>query len=329
MMHRVLPLFLLLGLTLPAAGALVLGPEKPVSPITTGPSSEDDRLSDAATDGTDFLVVWSSGWSTVHGVFAAKVAENGAVSPKPSLRLDSRDAIDVRVVWAGDAYLVLWTDTTRGILGARIDRDGNLIAPPFLVSTWKYVHAAAWDGRRVVAISNIPGGTKILVLGPSGNVVRETDVPGVPIGGEARLLAAGGGFVLVWANNQRVGNAAVRAMRISPDGDAEAPVDLPQAQSLGVSFDADTDGERIGVANQVVASGALLEASRGLVKSILANGPLALARCIYVVNQGADLPLDDALELEAKVFGELTATADMREGTSAFLEKRAPAFRGS
>jgi len=89
------------------------------------------------------------------------------------------------------------------------------------------------------------------------------------------------------------------------------------------------EAHRIGLANQVVASGALLEASRGLVKSILANGPLALARCIYVVNQGADLPLDEALELEAKVFGELAATADMREGTSAFLEKRAPAFRGS
>ena len=90
-----------------------------------------------------------------------------------------------------------------------------------------------------------------------------------------------------------------------------------------------TEAHRIGLANQVVAPAMLMEASRGMAKAMLANGPLALARCIEVVNQGADLPLDEALALEARVFGELAATEDMREGTSAFLEKRAPAFRGS
>lgn len=85
---------------------------------------------------------------------------------------------------------------------------------------------------------------------------------------------------------------------------------------------------RIGLANQVVTPAMLLEAARGMAMAMLANGPLALARCIEVVNRGADMPLDDACALEAKVFSELAATDDMREGTSAFLEKRAPAFRG-
>lgn len=90
-----------------------------------------------------------------------------------------------------------------------------------------------------------------------------------------------------------------------------------------------TEAHRIGLANQVVPAAALLDAARGMVKAMLANGPLALARCIDVVNEGADMTLDNALALEAKVFGELAATEDMREGASAFLEKRAPAFRGS
>jgi enoyl-CoA hydratase len=90
-----------------------------------------------------------------------------------------------------------------------------------------------------------------------------------------------------------------------------------------------TEAHRIGLANQVVAAGALLDAARAMVRAMLANAPLALARCIEVVNQGADRPLGDALELEAGVFGELAATEDMREGTSAFLEKRPPTFRGS
>ena len=86
---------------------------------------------------------------------------------------------------------------------------------------------------------------------------------------------------------------------------------------------------RIGLANKVVAPAMLMEAARGVVTAMMANGPLALARCIEVVNRGADLPLDDACALEARVFSELAATEDMREGTSAFLEKRAPAFRGN
>lgn len=85
---------------------------------------------------------------------------------------------------------------------------------------------------------------------------------------------------------------------------------------------------RIGLANQVVAHAMLIEAARGMAHAMMANGPLALAACIDVVNRGADMPLDDACALEAKVFSELAATEDMREGTSAFLEKRVPAFRG-
>ncbi len=90
-----------------------------------------------------------------------------------------------------------------------------------------------------------------------------------------------------------------------------------------------TEAYRIGLANQVVTPAMLLEAARGMANAMMANGPLALAGCIDVVNRGADMPLDDACALEAKVFSELAATQDMREGTSAFLEKRAPSFRGS
>jgi enoyl-CoA hydratase len=87
---------------------------------------------------------------------------------------------------------------------------------------------------------------------------------------------------------------------------------------------------RIGLVNRVTAAEEqVVEVARAILRIMLSNAPLALARCIDVVNRGADLPLEEALALEAKLFGGLTATEDMREGTSAFLEKRAPAFRGS
>jgi enoyl-CoA hydratase len=73
----------------------------------------------------------------------------------------------------------------------------------------------------------------------------------------------------------------------------------------------------------------LLATAKTMLQQMLANAPLALAGCIDVVNRGLDVPLDEALALEATQFGVLIATQDTAEGTTAFLEKRAPRFRGA
>jgi enoyl-CoA hydratase len=84
-----------------------------------------------------------------------------------------------------------------------------------------------------------------------------------------------------------------------------------------------------GLVNAVYPVEALMDVARSIAKEISANGPLALAHAIHVVAQGAGMPLDHALALESKHFGELGRSADMREGTRAFLEKRAPSFQGN
>jgi enoyl-CoA hydratase len=84
---------------------------------------------------------------------------------------------------------------------------------------------------------------------------------------------------------------------------------------------------RIGLVDEVAEPEALLERCEALLKEILANGPGALAAALAAIRGGPDLPLDDALELEAELFAELCSRDEMKEGTSAFLEKRDPAFR--
>jgi enoyl-CoA hydratase len=86
---------------------------------------------------------------------------------------------------------------------------------------------------------------------------------------------------------------------------------------------------RLGIVNRVVPAAELLASARSMIEQMLANAPLALARCIDVVDRGADASLDEALALEAAAFGALAATHDMREGTAAFVEKRPPKFIGS
>lgn len=89
------------------------------------------------------------------------------------------------------------------------------------------------------------------------------------------------------------------------------------------------EAHRIGLVNRVVPGADLIVAATALLQSMLANGPLALAHCIEAVNSGYDLPLTDAMTLEATAFGLLAATGDKREGTRAFLEKRAAKFTGA
>ena len=90
------------------------------------------------------------------------------------------------------------------------------------------------------------------------------------------------------------------------------------------------EAHRIGLVNRVVGTAEdAVNAARAMLEQMLANGPLALAHCIEAVNRGAEISLEEALSLEAASFGLLAGTEDMREGTSAFLEKRAAAFRGA
>ena len=94
----------------------------------------------------------------------------------------------------------------------------------------------------------------------------------------------------------------------------------------GETIDAE-EACRIGLVNRVVPHGLLIESATVLLRQILANGPLAIAACIDAVDRGLDMPLEGGLALEATHFGLLAATSDMKEGTKAFLEKRAAEFK--
>ena len=83
-----------------------------------------------------------------------------------------------------------------------------------------------------------------------------------------------------------------------------------------------------GLVNQVVPPDQLLAAAETMARKIIANPPLAVQYCLEAVEQGLNMSIEQGLFLESTLFGVSFATEDMREGTRAFLEKRAPRFAG-
>jgi enoyl-CoA hydratase len=85
---------------------------------------------------------------------------------------------------------------------------------------------------------------------------------------------------------------------------------------------------RINLVNRVVEGAQLLSESLALAGEIATLAPLAISACLEAVTRGQTLPLEEGLKLEAELFSRLFNTEDVREGTLAFLEKRAPVFKG-
>ncbi len=85
---------------------------------------------------------------------------------------------------------------------------------------------------------------------------------------------------------------------------------------------------RVGLVNHVYEPAELLPAAEALAKKIIANAPLAVKFAMEAIEHGMEMPQEEGLFLEATLFGLCCATDDMREGTRAFLEKRAAQFEG-
>jgi enoyl-CoA hydratase/carnithine racemase len=85
---------------------------------------------------------------------------------------------------------------------------------------------------------------------------------------------------------------------------------------------------RIGLVNEVVQATDLITRAEAILKKIASNGPIAVKFALEATNKGVETSQAEGLLLEASYFGLCAATEDKREGTTAFLEKRTPRFRG-
>lgn len=201
-------------------------------------------------------------------------------------------------------------------------------------------------GRAFVAGADIAelerhGGIAAKALSRRGQLVfNRLEALPKPVIAAVNGFALGGGCELAMACHVRIASDAARfgqpevKLGLIPGygGTQRLPRLVGKGRALQLLLTGETidaaEAFRIGLVNRVVPGADLITTATQMVGQMLANAPLALSTCIEMVNRGYDLSMGDALHMEATTFGLLAATADMREGTKAFLEKRPPKFTG-
>jgi enoyl-CoA hydratase/carnithine racemase len=163
---------------------------------------------------------------------------------------------------------------------------------------------------------------------------------GKPVIAAVNGYALGGGCELAMACTLRVasenavfGQPEVKLGIIPGYGGTQR---LPRLAGRGPAMEMLLTGEtisasealRVGLVNHVVPLSELRSASEILAKKIMAHAPQAVRFCMESVHRGLDMSLAEGQAEEARLFGKCCATEDMKEGTGAFLEKRAPEFKG-
>ncbi|HEY4382344.1 MAG TPA: enoyl-CoA hydratase-related protein [Acidobacteriaceae bacterium] len=195
-------------------------------------------------------------------------------------------------------------------------------------------------GADIAELAQVDATSGEAFAGRTQRIFRRIETMGKPVIACIDGFALGGGCELAMACTLRLASDAARLgqpeikLGVVPGfgGTQRLPRLVGHGAALkllltGAIIDA-AESLRIGLVDEVHPPDKLMERATELARLIASMPPLAVAAQIEAVNRGADLPLDQAIALEASIFGRLCGTEDKREGTRAFLEKRTAVWTG-
>jgi enoyl-CoA hydratase/carnithine racemase len=173
------------------------------------------------------------------------------------------------------------------------------------------------------------------------NVLNLIENLGKPVIACINGFALGGGCEIALActmrlasDNAKLGQPEVKLGIIPGYGGSQR---LPRLVGKGLAMQMVLAGEmitaqeahRIGLVNEVTAPADLMPRAEAIAAKIIANAPLAVQYAMEAVNKGMEMTLAEGLYLEAVLFAVACSSEDKKEGTTAFLEKRTPQFKGN
>jgi len=247
-----------------------------------------------------------------------------------------------------------------GIAYVTLDRPKVLYA--LNQATWESLHTVFEDVRDDASVRGViltGAGDKAFIAGADiGELAHVTAVEaeesssygqavlniienlGKPVIAAVNGYALGGGCEMAMACTIRVASDKAKfsqpevTLGLIPGGGGTQR--LPRLVGKGRALQLILSGEmigaqeahRIGLVNEVVAAADLITRAEEILKKIASNAPIAVKLALEATHKGMETSQSEGLSLEASYFGICAATEDKKEGTSAFLQKRAPKFQG-
>ena len=259
--------------------------------------------------------------------------------PYTTLLFEMRDAVAIVTVNRPEKLNAL-NAAVIAELGEVADRIGKdpAIRGMILTGAGPKAFVAGADIGEIAAQGPVDGKARAL---EGQRAFRKLEQCGKPVIAAVNGFALGGGCELAMACHIRIAAEHARfgqpEVKLGIGPGYGGTVRLPRLVGKGRALELLLTGQmidaqeayRIGLVNRVVPADRLMRESEQILRSILENGPLAVRACLEAVDTGLDVGVDEALLLEANLFGLLSGTADMREGTTAFAAKRTPAFKGA
>jgi len=216
-------------------------------------------------------------------------------------------------------------------------RDDETVRAALLTGAGEKAFAAGADNQELAQADGIDG-RDLALRGQA--IFRSIETCGKPVIACINGFALGGGCELalactlrVAAENARLGQPEVKLGLVPGYGGTQR---LSRLVGKGVALQmiltaemiSAADALRIGLVNEVVSPDQLLSRGEAIARTIANMAPLAVRYSLEAVDRGYDLPLEEALFLEAALFGLSCGTEDKAEGTAAFLAKRPPVWKG-
>jgi enoyl-CoA hydratase len=216
-------------------------------------------------------------------------------------------------------------------------RDDASICAAILTGAGEKAFAAGADIQELARANGIDG-RDLALRGQA--IFRSIETCGKPVIACINGFALGGGCELALActlriasENAKFGQPEVKLGLIPGYGGTQR---LARLVGKGVALQMILTGEmlsaadalRVGLVNEVVIPDQLLARGEALARIIAGMAPLAVRYSLEAVDRGYDVPLEEALFLEATLFGLICGTTDKAEGTAAFLAKRQPVWKG-
>jgi len=255
-----------------------------------------------------------------------KITQDGALAIVTINRADVLNALSSKVM----------TELAQAAAAIEVSTDVRVVA---LTGAGEKAFVAGADIAEMADLNPVQAQAFSEMGGAVGTAIENSEKPWVAA---VNGFALGGGCELAMAcdfiyasDNAKFGQPEVKLGLIPGFGGTQRlarRVGVAKAKELCFTGDQISAAEalRIGLADAVFPQAELMTKVKELAARIAANGPLAVAECKRLIHQGQSTTLDHALALEARSFGLMFATSDMREGTSAFVAKprRAPQFKG-